>query len=94
MARTRTMRLSYEKVENSTDVTSSYVKGEKIKKMLKAAAYEDKKHDLVVKVGNAIMNLEHACYQIDLLSRVNTTKAYEIVIKDGISKLDFSKLRS
>jgi len=94
MGRARTMRLSCDKVENSTDVASSYVKGERIKKMLKAASYEAKKDEVVVKLANSVMSLEHACYHVDLLNRVHTAKAYDIVIKDGVSKLNFNKLKS
>jgi len=94
MGRPRTVRLSYEKVENSTDVASSYVKGERIKKMLKAASYESKKDEVVVKLANVVMSLEHACYHVDLLSRAYTAKAYDIVCIGGVSSLNFSKLKN
>lgn len=93
MGRPRTMRLSCDKVDNSTDVASSYIQGEKIKKMLRAASYEVRRDELAVKLDNVIMDLEHACYQVDLLNRVHTAKAYEIVSKHGVSKLNFNKIK-
>jgi hypothetical protein len=93
MARTRTMRLSYEKVDNSTDVASSYVKGERIKKMLKAASYVGHKDDVFVDIDKVTMYLEDACYQVDLLSRNHTNKAYDLVMNEGISKLNFNKIK-
>jgi hypothetical protein len=94
MGRPKTMRLSCDKVDNSRDITSSYVQGEKIKKMLKASSYSINKDEVVVQLENAVMDLDHACYLVDLLSRVNTAKAYDIVLKHGISKLNLNKLKS
>lgn len=93
MGKIRTMRLSYEKVDNSTDIASSYVKGERIKKMLKAASYVGHKGDIFVDVDKVTMHLEDACYQVDLLSRTSTTRAYDLVINEGISKLNFNKIK-
>lgn len=86
------IRLSSDK-DNSTDIASSYVKGEKIKKMLKAASYESQKGEMVVKLDKMIMSLEHACYHIDLLSRANTNKAYDLVCNGGVSKLNLNRIK-
>jgi hypothetical protein len=93
MARTKTLRLSCDRSDTSTDLVSSYVQGERIKKMLKAISREDKKHDLVVDLDKTTMSLELACYQVDLLSRAHTTKAYNLVMNEGISKLNFNKIK-
>lgn len=92
MGKTRAIRLSSDKADNSTDVASSYVRGERIKKMLKAASYEDSKGGIVVNLSRITMDLELACYHVDLLNRSNTIKAYELALKEGVSKLNLSKI--
>ena len=89
MAKTRAIRLSSDKSDNSTDVASAYIKGEKIKKMLKSVSYEDSKGEIVVNLNKMTMDLEFACYHVDLLNKSNTIKAYELVVKEGVSKLKF-----
>jgi hypothetical protein len=94
MGRTKAMRLSCDKVDNSTDVASSYVKGQKIKKMLKAISFEDSKGDIVVSLNKITMCLDDAYYRIDLFSRDQTNEAYELVCKEGILSLKLVKIKS
>lgn len=92
MSKPRTVRMASDRTENPKDIASSYIKGERIKKMLKAASYEGPKGEVLVKLDKITISLDLVCYQVDLLSRINTNKVYEIVCSDGISKLNFNKL--
>lgn len=92
MAKSIKPRQIYDRSESSTDIASSYVKGEKIKKMLKAGSYQGSKGELLVKLSNVIISLELACYQVDLLGRDSTNKAYDLAMKEGISKLNLNKI--
>ena len=94
MAKTRAIRLSYDKLDNSRDVASSYVKGQKIKNMLKEISFEDDKGEIVVSLNKITMCLDDACYRIDLFSRDQTNKAYDLVCKEGILSLKLVKIKS
>lgn len=96
MAKVRSIRLSYYnyKVENPTDIASSYIKGEKIKKMLKAISFEDSNGEIVVSLNKITMCLDDAYYRVDLFSKDQTNKAYKLVCKEGILSLKLVKIKS